>query len=198
MHSPITSSNSFRTVLWRINSFKFFVFNLILANLATLCEKLKRLYFVRQNSSNDMAEMSSAKNFWSLKINHCRIIIFFKPIEIKVVVWNLTIKNGNMFQSNEVHGGFFSKMKKLSSNLMCCVQELILNNDLKLAHKIWSLINLLIIPEGSLNWNMHNYGQCSDDNLVLEIVISIDHKLFEDHIFIKFDRLSFVKSFCVT
>ena len=65
------------------------------------------------------------------------MVVFFRPIEIKIVAWNPTIKSDKMFQFNEVYGG---------------------DNDLKLSHQILPEINLMILrkimPGTSLDWNI--------------------------------------------
>ena len=54
--------------------------------------------------------MSPTNNFWSLKTKHHRIVIFFRTIEIKVGIWNLTIYNGNMFLFNVVYESFLPSL----------------------------------------------------------------------------------------
>ena len=57
-------------------------------------------------------------NFGLWKIKQPKVV--FRPIEIRISVWNLTIHDGNKFQSNEVNGSYFpgscSNTPNFSSN----------------------------------------------------------------------------------
>ena len=98
-------------------------------------------------------------------------------------------------------------------NLVCCIQQLFLNNNLKQTCQILAWINLLIllkiIPLASLDWNMYHHRWLDFRfflwfHLVLknitawEWLISFDQKLFEDDILVIFDRFSSIKSLCIT
>ena len=56
-----------------------------------------------------MTEKSSAKFLLFTRL----LFLCFRPIKIKVAIWNLTIQKANMFQSNRVNKGFLPKIIKL-------------------------------------------------------------------------------------
>ena len=41
------------------------------------------------------------------------MVTFFRLIEIKVAIWNLTTEGGNLFQANEAHGSFLAKIIRI-------------------------------------------------------------------------------------